>query len=411
MTFTDALRSAFLALRINAMRSSLTAIGIIIGVAAVIVMISIGAGAEARVNELIRSLGANVIIIQNGQTSASGVRIKRGVRNSITRADAHAIEREISGVSAAAPLVQRTAHLVQGNRNWAAKVLGVSVNHQSVREWGLRDGHWISQNEVNAASKVALIGRTASNNLFAEGEDPLGQVMRINKIPFTIIGTLHPKGETPGGGDQDDVVMIPVSTAKKRLVKGRRFKGDLVNKVYVKVHSAELIDQSVHSIRELLRSRHRLQAGQLDDFYIHNQTEVMEARSDSSRIMTMLLASVASISLLVGGIGVMNIMLVSVTERTREIGLRMAVGARAGDVLTQFMIEAVSLSVLGGIVGIFLGVGGSIALAVLSALPIVILPLSIVVASVFSAAVGIFFGYYPALKASRLKPIEALRFE
>ena len=410
MTWGDSILAALLAIRINAMRSALTALGIIIGVAAVIIMISVGAGAQQRVSQLIASLGSNLVMVLPGSTTSSGARGPRGSRPTVTQKDAEAIQREIDGVLVAAPMVRGAGQIIFGNRNWSSSIEGVTPEYQEARDWKIKDGRWFNANETRSAAKVVLLGETVAENLFPD-DDPVGQIVRIKKVPFTVIGTLVGKGETPHGADQDDKLMVPISTAKKRLVGGRRLKGGLVNVVFVKVRSGDLIDQTVADIADLLRQRHKIRAGQTDDFYIRNLSQILEARADSSRIMTLLLAAVASVSLIVGGIGIMNIMLVSVTERTREIGLRMALGARDKDILLQFLIEAVTLSLIGGLIGIVLGIGGSLAVAAIAGWPVVIRPEAAVLAFAFAAAIGIFFGYYPARKAARLNPIDALRYE
>jgi len=402
----DALR----ALRVNVLRSVLTTLGIIIGVAAVITMVSVGAGAEARVAELIRSLGSNLVIVLPGTSTAGGVRLGRGTRPTITEDDALAIQREIPGVQAVAASVRGSGQVVFGNLNWSTLIEGVTPEYLEVREWEIATGRTFTPEEVKGAAKVVLLGRTVVENLFP-GEDPVGQIIRIRRVPFKVIGMLKGKGQTPGGRDQDDVMFIPLSTAKKRVLGGRRISGKLVDSIFVKARTPELVSEVEEQVRALLRQRHRLRPGQDDDFFIRNLSQILEARAESSRAMALLLAAVASVSLVVGGIGIMNIMLVSVTERTREIGLRMAVGARSRDILAQFLIEAVTLSLIGGVIGIVLGVGGSVAIAIAGDWPMVIEIDSVILAFSFSAAVGVFFGFYPARKAARLDPIEALRFE
>ena len=410
MTYVDSISVALRAIRVNVLRSVLTALGIIIGVAAVIVMISVGAGAESRVSQLIRSLGSNLIMVQNGHTSKSGARLRRGARRTVTQDDAEAIQREVDSVLVAAPLVRGSGQIIFGNRNWATSIEGVTPEYQEAREWDAVSGRWFNAEEVRGAAKVVLLGATVVENLFPN-EDPIAQIVRIKRVPFEVIGTLQAKGETPNGQDQDDKVFVPLSTAKKRLVGGRRNKGRLVNVVYVKARSADVIEDSIAGIKDLLRQRHRIRPGQNDDFYVRNLSQILEARVESSRVMTLLLAAVASVSLIVGGIGIMNIMLVSVTERTREIGLRMALGAKRRDILLQFLIEAVTLSLIGGMIGAVLGIGGSIGIAMLGDWPTLIQPQFVVLAFGFSAAVGVFFGFYPARQAARLDPIEALRYE
>ena len=410
MTFMDSLRAAIGAIRVNVMRSVLTALGIIIGVAAVIIMIAVGAGAQSKVDSLIKSLGSNLVLVLPGTTTSSGARGARGSRPTITEDDAIAIQNEIDSVQVAAPVVRGSGQLIYGNQNWSTVITGVTPEFQIAKEWQMEKGRWFSNNEVKSSSKVALVGETIVENMF-QGIDPVGEIIRVKRVPFKIIGVLAPKGETPRGTDQDDIVIVPLSTAKKRLLGGRKLKGKLVNIMFVKSYTSAGVADTVRSMTELLRQRHRIQPGQSDDFYVRNLSQILEARSDSSRVMTLLLAAVASISLIVGGIGIMNIMLVSVTERTREIGLRMAIGAKGKDILLQFLIEAVTLSLIGGAIGVFLGLSGSIIIAELGGWPTIIQIQSVFLAFGFAASVGIFFGFYPARKAARLDPIEALRYE
>ncbi len=410
MNYFDCITEALLAIRVNVMRSVLTALGIIIGVSAVIIMIAVGAGAEARVSQLIASLGSNLVMVVPGSTSQGGTQLGRGSRPTITEDDAEAIGKEVDSVAASAPLVRGSGQIIYGNRNWATGIEGVTPEFQEVREWEIAEGRWFNHDEVKSAAKVALLGETVVKNLFS-GDDPVGQIVRINLVPFTVIGVLKPKGESPNERDQDDNIIVPLTTAKKRLLGGRRLEGRLVNIVYVKIRSADAIPGAVADIQQLLRQRHKIRPGQLDDFTVRNLSQIMEARADSSRVMTLLLAAVASVSLVVVGIGIMNIMLVSVTERTREIGLRVALGARRRDILLQFLIEAVTLSLIGGLIGVVLGISGSFGMASLGDWPTLIQPQSVMLAFSFAAAVGIFFGFYPARKAARLDPIEALRYE
>ena len=411
MTFGDSLHAALIAIRVNLLRSVLTALGIIIGVGAVIIMISVGAGAQKQVDDLIKTLGSNLVLVLPGTTTASGARGARGSRPTITVDDAAAIQNEVPTVNVVAPMVRGSGQLIFGNKNWSSSILGVTPEYQEAQEWKIKDGRWFNDQETRAAAKVALVGETIIENLFEPGENPIGQVIRIKRVPFTIVGTLIAKGETPRGTDMDDTVFVPLSTAKKRLVGGRRLSGKLVNVLYVKSVSAAAVDNTIRDMTNLLRQRHRIRPGQNDDFFVRNLSSILEARASSTRVMTFLLAAVASISLIVGGIGIMNIMLVSVTERTREIGLRMALGARSRDILLQFLIEAVTLSLIGGIIGVALGLGGILGMASLGDWPTIIRPESIFLAFGFAAVVGIFFGYYPARKAARLDPIDALRYE
>ncbi|MBT4939307.1 MAG: FtsX-like permease family protein, partial [Rhodospirillaceae bacterium] len=388
----------------------LTALGIIIGVAAVIIMIAVGAGAQSKVDNLIKSLGSNLVLVLPGTTTSGGARGARGSRPTITGDDAIAIQNEVDSVMVAAPMVRGGGQLIYGNQNWSTVIYGVTPEYQTAKEWQMKQGRWFNVEEVKSAAKVALVGETVIENMF-QGINPVGEVIRIKRVPFKIIGTLVGKGETPLGTDQDDTVIVPLSTAKKRLLGGRRLKGKLVSVMFVKSYTAAGVDDTVRGMTELLRQRHRIQPGQPDDFFVRNLSQILEARADSSRVMTLLLAAVASISLIVGGIGIMNIMLVSVTERTREIGLRMAIGAKGNDILLQFLIEAVTLSLIGGAIGVAIGLAGSVGIAEIGGWPAIIQIKSVFLAFGFAAAVGVFFGFYPARKAARLDPIEALRYE
>jgi putative ABC transport system permease protein len=403
-------RIALRALRVNKLRSVLTMLGIIIGVGAVIAMVGVGAGAQARVAEQIQSLGSNVIIVLSGSTTAGGIRWGQGSRLTITEEDAVAIGRELPSVQAAAGSMRGSVQVVFGNLNWATGLQGVMPDYFEVREWDLVDGRFFTPDDMAGATKVVLLGQTTAQNLFGDA-DPLGHIVRIKKVPFTVIGVLERKGQNSWGQDQDDVVMVPLSTAKKRVLGVSLANARSVGAISIKVRAGEDMAEAERQIRELLRQRHRLQPYQDDDFWIRNLSEILQTQEESSKVMTYLLAAIASVSLLVGGIGIMNIMLVSVTERTREIGLRMAVGARARDILTQFLVEAVTLSLIGGIIGIAVGVASSNAISYLAEWRTILAPESVVVAFGFAAAIGIFFGFYPARKASRLDPIEALRYE
>ena len=403
-------RIAVRALRVNKLRSALTMLGIVIGVGAVITMVAVGAGAQARVAEQIQSLGSNMIIVLSGSILSGGARMGSGSQLTITEDDAWAIQREIPAVAAAAPTSRGGAQVVYGNLNWATGIQGVTLEFFTAREWDVADGRLFSQEEVEGAGKVALVGLTVAGNLFGDS-DPLGQVIRIKNVPFTVIGLLERKGQTTFGQDQDDTVLIPLSTAKKKVLGASQANARSVGSIAVKVREARAMPEAEQEIRGLLRQRHRLQAFQDDDFNIRNLTEVLQSQEASSRVLTLLLAAIASVSLLVGGIGIMNIMLVSVTERTREIGLRMAVGARGRDILLQFLVEAVTLSLIGGVIGIAVGLGGSQAISQFAEWRTQVPAEAIVMAFGFAAAVGVFFGFYPARKAARLDPIEALRYE
>ena len=403
-------RVALRALRVNKLRSALTMLGIIIGVGAVIAMVGVGAGAQARVAEQIQSLGSNLLIVLSGSVTAGGVRLGSGSQLTITEDDATAIARDVPSVQVAAPMVRGSAQVVFGNLNWSTQIQGVTPDYLEAREWPVADGRSISPEDEDGATKVALLGQTTTLNLFGE-TDSLGQIVRIKKVPFTVIGLLSRKGQNSYGQDQDDIILIPLSTAKKKVLGVSQANVRSVQSISIKVRVGENMVDVEEQIRALLRQRHRLQLNQDDDFWLRNLSEILQTQEESSRVMTYLLAAIASVSLLVGGIGIMNIMLVSVTERTREIGLRMAVGARRRHIMLQFLIEAVTLSVIGGIIGIALGVGGSELISYFAQWRTLVAPQSIVLAFSFAAGIGIFFGFYPARKASRLDPIDALRYE
>ena len=403
-------RVALRALRVNKLRSALTMLGIIIGVGAVIAMVGVGAGAQARVQEQIQSLGSNLIIVLSGSTTAGGIRMGQGSQLTITEEDSVAIAREIPAVQASAPSMRGSAQVVYGNLNWGTGIQGVTPDYSEVREWGVAAGRFISSEDLDGATKVALLGQTTATNLFGEA-DPLGQIIRIKKVPFTVIGVLDRKGQNSWGQDQDDVVVIPLTTAKKKVLGVSQANARSVGAISVKIRPGEDMVEAENQMRALLRQRHRLQPYQDDDFTIRNLSEILQTQEESSKVMTYLLAAIASVSLLVGGIGIMNIMLVSVTERTREIGLRMAVGARGKDILLQFLVEAVTLSLIGGVIGIAIGLGGSQAISQFAEWRTQVPAEAILMAFGFAAAVGVFFGFYPARKAARLDPIEALRYE
>jgi len=406
----QSVRIAGRALRVNKLRSALTMLGIIIGVSAVIAMVGVGAGAQARVAEQIQSLGSNLIIVLSGSRTAGGVRLGTSSQVTITEDDANAIAREIPTVQVAAPSVRGGAQVVYGNLNWSTGIQGVTPDYLEARDWPLLDGRPILAEDLDGATKVALLGQTTALNLFGESE-ALGQIIRIKKVPFTVIGLLSRKGQNSWGQDQDDIILVPLSTAKKKVLGASQANPRSVGSISIKIRPGEDMAEAEDQIRGLLRQRHRLQPFQDDDFWLRNLSEVLQTQEESSRVMTYLLAAIASVSLLVGGIGIMNIMLVSVTERTREIGLRMAVGARRRHILLQFLIEAVTLSLIGGIIGIALGVGGSRAISYFAEWRTLVAPEAIVLAFGFAAGIGIFFGFYPARRASKLDPIEALRYE
>jgi putative ABC transport system permease protein len=408
MNFPMTVRIAFKALSRNKMRSGLTMLGIIIGVGAVIAMIAIGSGAKARIQEQIASMGSNLLIILSGSATSGGIRWGSGSVPTLTIDDAKAIAAELSAVKYAAPVLQGVTQVVFGNQNWATVTIGSIPEALLIRDWPVTSGRSLTQADVDGAAKVCLLGHTVSDNLFGE-MDPIGQVVRIKKFPFTVIGLLSDKGQTTWGQDQDDVVYVPLTTGQ-RLLFGQQFPG-MVRSISVQATGPDTTKLAEDQITQLLRQRHRIRANQENDFSVRNLTEAFSTAEESAKVMSILLGAIASISLLVGGIGIMNIMLVSVTERTREIGIRMAVGARGRDILYQFLIEALVLSLIGGIIGLLLGVGASQLISYSFKWPTLISPHSLLLSFSFAGGVGIFFGFYPARKAAQLDPIEALRYE
>lgn len=402
------IRISLRALRVNKMRSALTMLGIIIGVGAVIAMLAVGSGASQRISEQIASIGSNLLIILPGATTAGGVRMGAGTQPTLSMGDAVAILKESPAVSDVAPVLGGVAQVVYANQNWSTGITGTTPGMLNVRDWPLAAGRPFTEQDVKSATKVCLLGQTVVDNLFG-GIDPIGKIVRIKKLPFTVIGVLARKGQSPTGQDQDDVIYVPVTTAQKKLF-GTAFPG-MVRIIMVKAKNTEDLDRAEKQIKELLRQRHHIGQKEEDDFTVRNLTQMMQAQEQSTKVMTILLGAIASVSLIVGGIGIMNIMLVSVTERTREIGIRMAVGAKTWDIRLQFIIEALTLSLIGGITGIIIGIAGSKILSMLAGWPTIVSPLSILLAFGFSGLVGIFFGFYPAYKASLLNPIEALRYE
>ena len=401
MTFRIALR----ALARNKLRSFLTMLGIIIGVGAVIAMVAIGEGAKATIRAQIASLGTNVLIIVPGTTSQGGVRIGFGTVNTLTDGDAKAIREEVRSIAFVSPILRRGEQVVAGNLNWGTIVHGVAPEFQQIREWEIAQGRFLHDGDIESDAKVAVLGETVVRNLFGN-DDPIDNVVRIRNIPFRVVGVLVAKGQSSQGTDQDDTVMIPYTSMQKRLMRITYLQTIILSAV-----SADRVQEAQEQIALLLRQRHRIQADRDDDFSVRNLSDIADAASSSAKVMAILLGAVASISLLVGGIGIMNIMLVSVTERTREIGIRMAVGARGRDIMLQFLVEAVVMAATGGTVGILLGVASSEVLKFWAQWPTLVSPAIVAIAFLFSAAVGVFFGFYPAKKAANLDPIEALRYE
>jgi putative ABC transport system permease protein len=400
-TFRIALR----ALRRNKLRTVLTMLGMIIGVGAVIAMVGIGNGAKAQIEAQIASFGENLILVWTGSITRGGIHTGWGSAGTLSVEDAEAIQREVPGVKAISPEVRSTGQIASGNENWFTQILGEGADYFTVRRWPVVQGSPFSEQDVRAANKVAVIGKTIADQLYP-GEDPVGQILRVRSAPFVVVGVLRAKGLSVQGQDQDDIVIIPYTSAMKRLLGVTMLRA-----IVVQASSAHLVAPAQQQIVNLLRQRHHITPGKDDDFTVRTQEEISEAATAQSNTMSWLLAGIACVSLVVGGIGIMNIMLVSVTERTREIGIRMAVGARGGDILLQFLTEAVTLSMIGGVIGILAGLGTSKVIEMMKHWPVSTPLLWIVVAFLVSAAVGIFFGFYPARKASQLDPIDALRYE
>ena len=405
MRLSSTFRIAVRALRRNKMRSVLTALGIIIGVGAVIAMYGIGNGAKVQVEAQIASLGRNVILIFSGSTTAGGVNTGWGSAGTLKIEDALAIKREISDVSLLSPEVRSVAQIAAGNQNWMTQILGEDDEYFDLRQWPLAEGAPFTGQDVRGANKVCVIGSTVARQLFGD-EPPVGQIIRVKNVPFLVVGLLTNKGLSMMGTDQDDVVVMPYTSAMKRVTGSTTLRS-----IILQIGQADKLLSAQQQIISLMRQRHSIRPGKDDDFTVRNQEEIAAMATATTKVMTGLLGAIASVSLVVGGIGIMNIMLVSVTERTREIGIRMAVGAHGRDILLQFLIEAVALSSMGGVIGIAVGIGTSKILSITKGWPAVISFAPIAVAFLFSAAVGIFFGFYPARKASQLDPIEALRYE
>jgi len=410
MKILASMRIALRALRVNRLRSALTMLGIIIGVAAVIAMVAVGSGATVRIQEQIQSIGSNLIIVMPGSITTNGMRLGSGAGVTLTEDDARAIAAECPAVTAVAPVVRGGAQVLFGNNNWATSIQGTTPDYLKIRDLSVQSGHAFTDDDINGAAKTALLGPTVATNLFGAA-DPVGQIIRVKNVPFTVGGVLVPKGQSPSGQDQDDVILIPISTAKRQVLGSSQANARAVGTLMIQAAGPAAMDEAETEMRALLRQRHRLQSDQEDDFTIRNLAEVFAAQESSARVMSILLGAIASVSLIVGGIGIMNIMLVSVTERTREIGLRLAIGAKTHDILSQFLVEAVTLSVLGGIAGILIGVASSALISWFAQWNTLISPTAIALAFLFSGLVGIFFGYYPARKAAMLDPIDALRYE
>jgi putative ABC transport system permease protein len=400
-------RISFRALMANKMRSTLTMLGIIIGVMAVIMMFAIGSGANRQISERFSSMGSNMIMVRPGADQGPGG-VRGGSVNTLTADDAAAIGSECSAVAYAAPVFGGSAQIVYGNQNWSTSVTGTTPDYLFVRDWSIESGTIFTEQDVRGATKVCVIGQTIAENLFGN-EDPVGKTIRVKAVPVVVVGVLGTIGANAMGRDEDDLILVPVSTAQRRLFSAPG--SGSVSSIMVKAGSHELLDIAQEQVESLLRMRHRIRSGEVDDFNVRNLAQMVENAKSATRILTLLLTAVASVSLLVGGIGIMNIMLVSVTERTREIGIRMALGAKTIDIRLQFLVEALMLSLVGGVLGILLGVGGAIIISTGFGWAVEISTFSVVLAFGFSALVGVSFGYYPAWKASLLNPIDALRYE
>ena len=410
MKLLAAMRIALRALRVNRLRSALTMLGIIIGVAAVIAMVAVGSGATERIQEQIQAIGSNLIMVVPGSITSNGIRLGSGAMVTLSEDDAKAIAAECPAVAAVAPTVRGGAQVMVGSSNWATAIQGTTPDYLAIRDQTVEAGTSFTMDDVNAGAKVALLGQTVARNLFGD-DDPVGQSIRIKNVPFTVDGVLSAKGQSPQGQDQDDTILVPISTAKRNVLGASQANARSVAAIMVQSVNSGAMDEAQREIQALLQQRHRLQKGQEDDFTVRNLSDVFAAQESAARVMSILLGAIASVSLIVGGIGIMNIMLVSVTERTREIGLRLAIGAKTRDILSQFLVEAVTLSILGGIVGILSGVGASLLISHFAGWNTLVSATAIVLAFAFSGLVGVFFGYYPARKAAMLDPIDALRYE
>lgn len=408
MNFVNLFRLAFKALQRNKMRAFLTMLGIIIGVAAVIAMVAIGQGSKQSIQDQLSSMGSNMITIRpnSNQTVGGGARLDASSVQSLTLDDIAALKKQAQYITAVSPAVSGRGQVIYGGNNWPTSIQGVSPDYLAIRDWTVKDGVVFSDENVNTAAKVCLLGQTVVENLFTAGEDPVGKIIRFNNIPFKVIGVLSEKGENAFGQDQDDIVIAPYTTVMKRILAIT-----YIQNIYASARDESSTDDATEELSQILRTTHKLKKGDQDDFLVRTQAELINTFSSTSELLTVLLTAIAGISLVVGGIGIMNIMYVSVTERTKEIGLRMSIGARGTDILLQFLVEAILISVTGGIIGVIIGVTASRLITLFLSWPTLVSQSSIMLSFMVCAITGVFFGYYPAQKASRLDPIEALRYE
>ena len=405
--FSAMLGEAWRAMGANRMRTFLTMLGMVIGVGSVVLMMAVGQGAQESVKQSINAMGRNLFIVLSGSSTSGGARSGSGNTSTLTVADANAIA-ELDGVSNVAPISMGNAQVVYGNTNWSTSIIGTTPSYLDIRVWELADGYVFSESDMRSATRVALVGKTVVDNIFGD-TDPIGKTIRIKQNPFVVLGVLKRKGQSLDGRDQDDTIIMPLTTAQRKIL-GNQFAGS-VRQVMVQANTPELMPMVEQNINSLLKQRHSIREGADNDFNVRNLTAVANSAAETTRTMSLLLGAIASVSLLVGGIGIMNIMLVSVTERTREIGIRMAIGARERDILLQFLLEAIVISVIGCFIGLILGISGAVLVNIITQAAVVISGYSVMIAFAVAASVGIFFGYYPARKAARMNPIEALRFQ